>query len=207
MATRPSCNFTDDSRRFALTGGCVVPGDHLQQLIRDVRGGCQQSAQELCDRLGPEILQEIRRRITPAVRRHRESRDFTQDVWAAFFSELPDATKFENIEQVRAFLLTVAKNKMIDALRRTQTKKWAAPESLDDGQHDDAVAGGAATPSQLLIAGERWDDLVRRTPEHLRPILSLLRDGLSRVEIASRLNISEKTVQRAVRQLQRGTTT
>jgi DNA-binding NarL/FixJ family response regulator len=57
------------------------------------------------------------------------------------------------------------------------------------------------TPSKYVMADERWQRLTRNLPPaHLR-VLELLREGHTNIEIADRLGIDRKAIQRIIDRL------
>ena len=65
----------------------------------------------------------------------------------------------------------------------------------------DGLPGADPTPSQIVGAEDEFQRMLRgRTPVHQR-ILTLLREGMSRGEIAETLQTDEKTIWRLIRRL------
>jgi RNA polymerase sigma-70 factor (ECF subfamily) len=135
-----------------------------------------------------------------------DSVDFVQDVWASFFAQQGPQTSFESPEALIGFLSNMAYHKVIDAFRHNvQTKKRDVDRDrpLDKvvNTKDARLAARQPTPSQVAVAKEQWDQLLDQVPEHYRPILTLLREGDTREEIARKLGLNEKTVQRVLRRI------
>ena len=61
--------------------------------------------------------------------------------------------------------------------------------------------GPQPTPSQVVMASERWERLLQRLPEKYRQILVLLRQGYSQQEVADALGLNIRLVHRLVRKL------
>jgi DNA-binding NarL/FixJ family response regulator len=64
----------------------------------------------------------------------------------------------------------------------------------------DGLAATEPTPSQLVLAQEEWDRLLRGQPPHYQRILLLLRQGHTQKEVAAQLRLNERTIRRVVEQ-------
>jgi RNA polymerase sigma factor (sigma-70 family) len=175
-------------------------------LMQSVREGSQDAARTLFERYGPHIRRVVRRKLHQKLRAQFDSVDFVQDVWASFFAQQGRQASFESPEALIGFLSNMAYHKVIDAFRHNvQTKKRDVDRDtpLDKvvNTQDGRLAGRQPTPSQVAVAKEQWDQLLDRVPEHYRPILTLLREGNTREEIARKLGINEKTVHRVLRRI------
>jgi RNA polymerase sigma-70 factor (ECF subfamily) len=178
--------------------------DTFQDLLQRARESCDQSARELVERYGPHILRVVRRRLNRRLRSKFDSVDFVQAVWASFFALPMEKYQFDRPEQLVEFLMGLARNKVVDAVRqRLVTQKYNIERELPI--HDSAVheqldlAARGPTASQVAIAKEEWERLqdVERTRDDR--ILHSLGTGLNLQEIAREIGVSEKTVRRVLR--------
>jgi RNA polymerase sigma factor (sigma-70 family) len=175
-------------------------------LMQCVREGSPDATRELLDRYGPHVLRVVRRKLNRKLRTKFDSLDFVQDVWASFFTASPQQLKFDRPEDLIAYLVSLARNKVIEEFRqRVQTKKRAVDRerSLDGSaavQVDHLVAR-QPTPSQIVVAKELWDQLLEGQPAHYQQMLVLLRQGVPRDEIARELGLNERTVRRVLDKL------
>src|SRR5262249_5377435 len=137
--------------------------------------------------------------------------DFEQSVWASFFHVCADRYSFATPEDLVAFLSRVAYNKVVDAARkRFGTPGCSRPQvqSLDEppGPGTDVplvndLPAPNNTPSQLVMADERWHKLTSNLPPgHVR-ILELLQAGYTQAEIADRLECDPKMIRRLLGRL------
>ena len=175
------------------------------RLFALVQAGDNDAARQLCERYGPHLIRVVRRRLHPRLRSKFDSTDFTQDVWASFFTNVADKYDLDNPEDLIRLLTAMARNKVLQALRaRTRLQKRAIGRevSLDDkdGGGDELVVV-QQTPSQVAMREEAWHELLARQPPVTRRILLLLRRGQSHETIAADLGISLRTVQRLLRTL------
>src|SRR5581483_11639550 len=96
----------------------------FDDLMRRLRDGSEDAARELLHRYGDAILRVVRRKLSRELRSKFDSVDFVQAVWASFFTGTPRQRRFDHPQALMAFLVTLAQNKVIDAVRqRMQTQK------------------------------------------------------------------------------------
>jgi RNA polymerase sigma-70 factor (ECF subfamily) len=182
--------------------------DEFATLMRRLEEGSADAARELFERYGPHIRRVVRRKLHQKLRSKFDSLDFVQDVWASFFAATDRPRRFEQPEALIAFLARVAHNKVVATFRqRFQTDKYNVnrERSLDSavvGPTD--LAAREPSPSQLAVAHEQWDRLLKGQPLHYQRILILLRQGKTHQEIARELDLNEKTVRRVIQKLNPG---
>jgi RNA polymerase sigma factor (sigma-70 family) len=170
-------------------------------LMEQVQAGCPDAARKLHEVYGEHILKAVRRRLHAKLRSKYDSLDFVQDVWASFFTAIPQKHKFSEPKDLIAFLSRMAANKVAMAVRqRLVRQKYNVnrERSLDTPTGPEILAI-QATPSEIVMGREEWDLMLQRQPLVHRRILILVREGKSPSRIAAELGISEKTVQRVIR--------
>jgi RNA polymerase sigma-70 factor (ECF subfamily) len=182
--------------------------EHLEEftaLMERVRAGSQEAAQLLVDQYGHHILRVVRRTLHKKLRSKFDSLDFQQDVWASFFADQPQKT-FDRPEALAAFLAKLARNKVLMAYRkrcRFQRHNVNREHSLDGSAAYQAgnVAAREPTPSQRVMADEKWEQLLQGHPPRHQRILVLVRQGYTQQQIAQELDVDERTVRRVIRKL------
>src|SRR5260370_16966561 len=93
-------------------------------LLERVCAGSEDATREFLKTYGPPILRVVRRKLNQRMRSKYDSIDFEQSVWAAFFAQDLHALKFEGRDALVAFLIKLATNKVIDAVRHRRTGKY-----------------------------------------------------------------------------------
>lgn len=179
----------------------------IREFLERIQQGDQEAARELLSRYEPEVRLVVRRQLPRLLRSRFDSLDFLQSVWGSFFRRVRDgATAFEDSRHLVAFLARAAKNKVIDEYRRAASQKQdmhrEEPLWNDQGTPRELPAGGD-TPSQLAQAAEVFGQLRELLPEERRVVLELKAQDLSSREIAIKLGVSERTVQRVIEDLRR----
>jgi RNA polymerase sigma-70 factor (ECF subfamily) len=109
--------------------------------------------------------------------------------------------RFESPRALVRFLSQVARNKVTDVFRQRfalEGREISREQSLQDMP---AISGRDPSPSQLAVAGEEWEQLVRKFPAAYRVILERIRAGYTNEEIALQAGVSVSTVNRIVRRL------
>ncbi len=173
-------------------------GNEFALLMERVRAGDNDALQEVCLRYGEHIRRIVRHKLDARLREQFDSHDFTQDVWASFVAVPRNHYTFETPEQLVLFLARMASNKMTDAWREQGALKRAA-NRLQVLVDEPPTRQPSA--SQLAIADERWEGLLTGLPPVQRQIVELLRLGHTHDEIAERLGVHKKAIQRLVNKL------
>jgi RNA polymerase sigma-70 factor (ECF subfamily) len=195
-------------RGDATEGGDAMADkpNEFATLMRRLRAGSEDAARELLDRYGEHILRVVRRKLSRELRSKFDSVDFVQAVWASFFADLPRQRDFDRPQALMAFLVTLAQNKVIDAVRqRMLSQKYNVNRErpLDDVEAIESagLAAREPTPSQAAVAQDEWRHLLADLPAHYQRMLMLLREGHTQKDIARELNVNEKTIRRVLDKL------
>ncbi len=143
--------------------------------------------------------------LNSRLRNKFDSADFTQAVWASFFACPARWAGLRRPEQLIALLQRMARNKVVDEHRRRVTQKYSVQreQRMPSWGIPDRMRSNQPTPSQMAIAREQWDRMLRAQPSRHREVLRLKAAGMTNRAIAERLEVSEKTVARVLQRLQR----
>ena len=100
--------------------------NQFRALINRVRGGDDVAAEELMRLYEPHVRRAIRLRMqSPALRQIIDSTDISQSVMTNFFVKLQSGEfKIDTPEQLISLLVRMARNRLIDWVRRTQTLRY-----------------------------------------------------------------------------------
>jgi RNA polymerase sigma-70 factor (ECF subfamily) len=121
-----------------------------------------------------------------------------EDVAQKTYLQLLQHPNPADIQSPQAYLFRTASNLAVDSLRRDGTRNRHTEQDIDT----DAVAGGQPA-LEAVVDGElrfrRFMDVLDELPELCRHAFILHRlEGMGHAEVAERLGISRKTVQRYV---------
>jgi RNA polymerase sigma factor (sigma-70 family) len=174
----------------------------FERLMERVRGGDTEAARQLFESYGEAIQRVVRRRLHRRLRSEFDSLDFVQDAWASFFHIPPERFTFRTPEELVGFLTSLVKNKVIDAHRQRfqgEKRDTNRAEPLEPDSSELAVS--YPTPSQVMMAEEEWERLIRNKPPLLRRAMEMLRAGYTRREIAEHLGLNPKRIWRLLQEL------
>lgn len=140
---------------------------------------------------------EVQAYLAKKLRDTDAAADLTQETFLRFTEQLQD-NPATIITHERSYLYRTAHNLAIDHVRRQQREKL---DTVDDEVLLD-IADEAPTPEQIAN-GQTELEVVQRAmaelPERTRQIFTLVRiEGLSYREVATRLDISDSSVQKHV---------
>lgn len=171
-----------------------------------VRQGSDDAIRELVDTYGPHIVRAVRRTLNKQMRSKVDSVDFTQAVWASFFANRGAIEAIDQPEALIGFLVKVARNKVVDEFRRlfnTKKHNLNRERSLHGSAALEAgfVAARTPTPSQIAVGNELQERLLAGQPPHYQQILKYRHQGMTQEEIAQRMQLSVRTVQRVMQRL------
>jgi RNA polymerase sigma-70 factor (ECF subfamily) len=162
----------------------------FQELIRRVRAGDDEAAEELVRQYEPEIRREIRVRLTdPGLRRVVDSMDICQSVLGNFFARAAlGQFELDEPRQLLKLLVTMARNRLTDwarqqhAERRDQRREVSLDSEMDAGSeplaHD-------PSPSQVVAGRELLEQVRARLSEDERRIADQRAAGLDWRQIAA----------------------
>jgi RNA polymerase sigma-70 factor (ECF subfamily) len=175
----------------------------FSSLMRRVSEGSEDAAWEVVTQYGDEIRQAVRRVLSVKLRPKFDSLDFVQIVWKSFFRVRDKSGQFKRPEQLAAYLVRVARNKVgMETRRRLDYKKYNVrrEQSLDQSGGDSAACQEAA-PIEVAIARERWNQILEGQPAHYRQIIQMRLRGYTCEDICKATRIPERTVRRCLQKL------
>lgn len=174
------------------------------ELLKQLQAGSQDAAWQIVSLYGADVHRIVRRTLNRRLRSKFDSMDFVQVVWASFFRTPQKLRDLKCPDQLLAYLITVAKFKVISEVRRRlQSAKYNVNrEAVQLDQHQTLVAN-SPTASAIAIARERWEQILAGEPDQVKQIVELRMKGVTFTEIAAELNIHERTARKAVQRLLR----
>ncbi len=153
----------------------------FDKLFADLRSGDQRAAAELVRRYEPYLRQVIRVRLTdPRLRRVFDSLDVCQSVLGEFFVRMADGRfQFQDPDRLRALLVTMALNKLVDRARHERRHGGGLPDDFD------APAPGLS-PDERSLHRELAQVIRGRLSDRESWLIDQRLEGRSWVEIAAR---------------------
>lgn len=170
-----------------------------KDLLADLASGDDEAARRVFVVFEPYLRMVLRRQFSASLRSKFDSVDVVQSVWADLLDGFRNrAWKFENEEQLRAFLVRAAKNRFVDHVRRNERalRHEYPTESLSSLPHH-----SSGTPSEQIHADDLWRRLMTLCPPQHQELLQLKRQGLKLAEIAERTGLHPSSVRRILYEL------
>ncbi len=177
--------------------------DSLDSLLVRLNAGDELAVKQMFLLFEPFMRMVIHRRINGSLRAKFDSADVVQSVWADFVAGMQKSKwTFENVEQLRAFLVKMTRNRFIDRLRKHR-ELLRREIKLPTENVDALPADRCPRVSENFYAEELWQQMIEACPSAHYELLSLRRQGASIAEIAERTNLHEGSVRRILYEIAR----
>jgi RNA polymerase sigma-70 factor (ECF subfamily) len=173
----------------------------LDELLDKLCGGDEAAAAHVFLEYEPYLRKVVRRLLPNRLRPKFDSVDIVQSVWGDLLTGFREAGwRFTSINQLRAFLVKVTRNRFLDRLRHHDRllphEELLARRDLDRFQAD---ANGA--PSKQFEAENLWQRMLELCPVEHQEILRLKRHGASMEDIVRATGLHPGSVRRILRNL------
>ncbi len=170
--------------------------DSLEALLERLNAGDRLAVKRMFVAFEPYMRMVVRRKISGSLRAKFDSADVVQSVWADFVAGIENAKwHFENIDQLRAFLVIMTRNRFIDRMRRHRDS-LEREVTLANDHVDELPADRCPRVSENFYADELWQQMVEACPPAHYELLALKRNGASIAEIAERTKLHKSSVRR-----------
>jgi RNA polymerase sigma factor (sigma-70 family) len=170
--------------------------------------GSEDAARQLVEQYGESIRRAVRRVLNAKLRPMFDSLDFEQLVWCSFFRARDRLDRFDQPDDLVAFLVAIARNKVgMEARRRLQTRKYGINREhqwIEDSLREQSeIADAQPAAIDVVIAGEKLERMLSNQPPESRKIIELRLQGKTHEEIARSLHVSRTAVHRFLKKLSR----
>lgn len=180
----------------------IGANDEFRRALSQVRRGSDDALWEIIETYEPHIQRVVRRRLGTQLRSKYDTMDFVQMVWKSIFEDPQQFQRFDVPEQLIAFLAKMAQNKIdTEYRRRLGTQKHNINREAPWEEPDNQSPRACETPSQIAIARELWDELIRDLPPKHREVVRMRLEGATFTEIAERLEMHERTARKVIKNL------
>jgi RNA polymerase sigma factor (sigma-70 family) len=177
--------------------------DHLDELIERMNQGDISAAERAFLAYEPYLRMAVRRQLTGPLRSKLDSMDIVQSVWADVLCGFRDAGwRFADRSHLRAFLVKVARNRLIDR-RRQHHRALEQERALAETAPEELPEADQPRPSEIAQGNELWKRMLEQCPPAHREILILKRQGLQLAEIAAQTGLHEGSIRRILYDLAR----
>ena len=165
----------------------------LDALLARLSTGDEAAIAEAFRACEPYLRMVVRRRLSSELRAKFDSLDVVQSVWVHALAGFRRAGwRFEDAGHLRAFLVRLTRNRLVDRFRRIRLAV-EHERPLEDAEQRPA---SDPQPSERLDAEELWARLLALCPPGHREILRYRREGASAGEVARRTGLNEGSVRR-----------
>ena len=114
------------------TSGAVMTLDATDRLLAKLNAGDADAAGQIFQTFEPYLRMVIRRQISGKLRPKFDSTDIVQSVWADVVDGLRQSKwTFANMDQLRAFLVKMTRNRFIDRLRQHRQRTSVRMDHVD----------------------------------------------------------------------------
>lgn len=166
------------------------PDDRLAQLLERAQTGDRNAVGDLIAEFEPEVRRFVRFRLSSTgLRRIVDSTDLAQSVFARFFVYLDGGGKvFEDIDQLRRYLMAAARNTVIDRTRKELAGK-RDQRRLQVGASEALAqfARNVNTPSQDVAKNEILSQIQSALNSDERYLVEQWQSGRTWEELAKEL--------------------
>lgn len=176
-------------------------------LFARAQGGDQAAWREIFEKCYPKVVRVARRRLdgrgnSRAIRSLFDSTDIASDVWKSLAAK-SDRFDFPSIDQLMAFLVKAAEQKVIDQSRKLTAEKRSEDRKRPLGEgglgHEPSASG--PTPSQFAVEVETVAQIEAGLSAEVRELVKLKREGKTNQEAATQLGWDIRKVQRVLKDL------
>lgn len=170
----------------------------LDALLDRLSSGDEDAIAQAFRACEPYLRMVVRRRLSSDLRAKFDSLDVVQSVWVHALDGFRRAGwRFENAGHLRAFLVRLTRNRLVDRFRRVRLAVELERPLEDAG----AMRALVPQPSETLDAEELWAQLLALCPPGHHQILHQKREGATAGEVAKQTGLNEGSVRRILNAL------
>jgi RNA polymerase sigma factor (sigma-70 family) len=180
-----------------------MKAEQLEILLEEFCNGDSSAIEQVVRVYELHLRAVVRRRISDRLRAKFDSADVVQSVWVHVLHRLRTAgLRLANAAHLEAMLITEARHRLTDRLRRYQSALDREQPFLESNA---AVApvSPQARPSETAQADQLWEKMLALCPSRHHDLLRLRREGMSLERIAARSGMHEGSIRRILRRLAR----
>jgi DNA-directed RNA polymerase specialized sigma24 family protein len=177
--------------------------------LHDLRGGDVHAVERLWQRYYSILVDQAQRRMAGRTRIH-DGEDVVVDVFASFYQGIEEGRypQLQDRNDLWALLLTITRNKAAKAVRYehqqcrggNRRRQTGPPDDADSSVHDfldRMMDEKEPTPDFALEAAEECGRLFRLlSSDELCTVARMKMQGYENKEIAARLDLSERSIER-----------
>lgn len=177
--------------------------DPIDILLAKLSSGDEAAAEQVFRTYEPFLRIVIRRQLSPRLQAKFDSVDVVQSLWADLVEGFRQGRwHFQNAIQLRAFLITAARNRFNDRYRSHRRSLEREQPFFESGKQR-PFAAEDPTPSEVVQASDAWENMLKLCPPEHRRLLELKKQGASLAELVAQTGLHEGSIRRILRVLAR----
>jgi RNA polymerase sigma-70 factor (ECF subfamily) len=170
--------------------------DPLNGLLERLCSGDTEAAEQVFVTYEPYLRMVVRRMLPARLRCKFDSVDVVHSIWADLLEGFrASGWRFADVGHLRAFLVKATRNRFLDRVRQ-QKKSLQHEQSLEAVNREQVLACEDDRPSQIVQAGDLWEQMLALCPPDHQELLRLKRQGLSLAEMASQTGYHPSSIRR-----------
>ena len=175
----------------------------LDTVLQKLNDGDPDAARQVFLAYEPYLRMVVRRQLSGSLRAKFDSTDVIQSVWADLLKGFRENKwSFTSPSHLRAFLVTVTRNRIVDRFRHHAALSKRETPLGDDGL-DLLATSDTARPSAVAEAEDLWEQILAACPPAHVEILRMKRHGCTLNEIAAQTGFHKSSVRRIIYDLAR----
>lgn len=216
LLRNPGSRDNRNSHVLDEDSGTFRKDDDITGLIRKVRTGDDAAAQQLWDRYSEKIVEVARRSLKNSSRRVQDEEDVAV---IAFKSLLAGITagrfpQLDHREQLWRLLMVITTRKAASVIERNHRQKRGGGDVRGDsaviaGENSgsmlagfDRLASEKPSPDIAAVMADQTHQLLKALPDRMSQRIAALKiEGFTHQEIADRLEVNTRTVERRLKQI------
>lgn len=170
-------------------------------LVRRWQAGDQDAAAQLYERYQRKLLPLVASHLSEKLRQRLDADDLVQSIFKSAFRVTKEGqTQFSDDTGFWKWLVTVALNKTFKRIEReTADMRDPGREISPQADGDDYLADCLSrqpTGEQVVVLADLLENILHRLDDDQKQVLLLRLEGFTQKEIAAKLDVCDKTVQR-----------
>lgn len=177
--------------------------ESLEKLLERLEHADDETVGQLFEAVAPYLQMVVSRLIPGPARSKLGSEDVVLSVWVDVVQGLrEDKWHFSDGAHLKAFLLTLTRNRLYDRLRQNR-KAMEHEQSLSVESTEQSLSEHCPNPEEILQADEMWERLLKCCPAQFQECLHLRRQGHTYPEIAEKTGFHPSSIRRIMYDLAR----
>jgi RNA polymerase sigma factor (sigma-70 family) len=184
----------------------------LEALLAEIAAGSDTAVWEVIERYSKNILRVVRRTLPAEIQKKLDPSDVVQSVWKSLLRRGASA-EFATADRFMAYIVGMARLKVFETHRRftkyqaTNIRREVAVspnqrhDDRDDLERTELADPKRQTPDSIAAFRENWNLALDQSGRRGLEVVKLRLQGYTLDEIAERLAISKRTVQRVLGEL------